>query len=460
MNAKAIFKIVIFQMAAASFIPAQKAWGVLQDVNLPLERKLSLRAAVDLAMKNNHQIKGFAYAVSAAGEDVGIARGNLLPNVALEENFTRSNLPAYVFSSKLNQGNLTSADFAGAPSTFNDPGYFNNYQTVFAVEQPIFEQKSSIGVTMAKDEFAARGQEFERKKEQIVFNVIQAFLMVETAKEEVNVTLKAVSDANEHLRIANLRYETKLGLYSDTLRASTAVSDARQKLVSAQKNLDLAKRTVGMLLGRRESMDTDGDVPAIELKSMEYYTSVALSRKDLKAMQTRMDNANKNIDLVKSAYLPVLGVRGAYQLDDQDAPFGAEGSSWLGTIFLRWDLFDGLRREHESSKARHQAGQVRENLLELENAISYKVYEAYLSVNEAAKNVELSQAALKDAAEGRRLVTSRYENSLSPLVDLLDAQTMLDNARAGAVAKENEYRLSLANLSYESGTIIRDFNLE
>jgi hypothetical protein len=37
---------------------------------------------------------------------------------------------------------------------------------------------------------------------------------------------------------------------------------------------------------------------------------------------------------------------------------------------------------------------------------------------------------------------------------------MLDNARANAIAKENEYRLALANLSFESGTIVRGFNLE
>jgi outer membrane protein len=459
-TARLYLKVLVASVFLGAVVRADTALPGRQDINYPALEKMSLKAAVVAALANNHQIKAFAYSVSAACEDVGIARGNLLPNVALEESFTRTNTPAYVFSSKLNQGTFTSADLAGAPSTFNNPGYLNNYQTVFSVQQPIFEQKSSIGVNMAKDEFSAKGQEFERKKEQIVFNVVQAFLMVQTAKEQSAAAASAVNDAKEHLRISTLRYDANLGLYSDTLRASTAVKGAEQKLVSAQKNVDLAKRSLGMLLGRRGSIDADGNVPPIELKDVEYYTSVALSRKDLKAMQTRWDNAKRNIDLAHAGYLPVLGVRGAYQLDDQDAPFGSEGDSWLGTVFLRWDLFDGLRREHESSKARHQAGQVRENLLELENAISYKVYEAYLTVNEAVRKVELSQSALKNAAEGRRLVRSRYENSLSPLVDLLDAQIMLDDARANAVANDNEYRLALANLSFESGTIMRDFDLE
>ena len=40
---------------------------------------ISLKTADYLALKNNHQVKAFAYSVSAAGEDVGIAKGNLLP---------------------------------------------------------------------------------------------------------------------------------------------------------------------------------------------------------------------------------------------------------------------------------------------------------------------------------------------------------------------------------------------
>jgi outer membrane protein len=444
--------------AAVILCFAISAWSQ-QEANSPAQKRLTLKAAVEMALRSNHQVKAFGYSVSAAREDVGIARGNLLPNIALEENFTRSNTPAYVFSSKLNQGTFTSADLAGAPSTFNDPGYLNNYQTLVSVEQPIFEQKTAIGVDVAKNEFAAKGQEFERKKEQIAYNVIQAYLMVQTARELEGAAQSAVKDAKEHLRISVSRYDANIGLYSDTLRASTAVKDAQQKLISAEKNLNLTKRTVGMLLGLRESVDTDGNVGPVVLKESEYYSAVALSRNDLKAMQTRFDNAKRSIDLAQASYLPVLGVRGSYEMDDQDAPFGSEGDSWLGAVFLRWDLFDGFKREHETSKARHQAYQTRENLLELENAISYKVYEAYLSVNEAKKNAELAKSTVADAVESERLVRSRYQNSLSPLVDLLDAQIMLDNARANAVAKENGYWLALANLCYESGTIMRDFNL-
>jgi outer membrane protein TolC len=76
------------------------------------------------------------------------------------------------------------------------------------------------------------------------------------------------------------------------------------------------------------------------------------------------------------------------------------------------------------------------------------------------KNWELAQEALKTAEEGHRLVKVRYEGSLAPIVDMLDAQVSFDHTRANLVARENEYKLAIANLCYSSGTIHADLKLE
>jgi outer membrane protein TolC len=45
-------------------------------------------------------------------------------------------------------------------------------------------------------------------------------------------------------------------------------------------------------------------------------------------------------------------------------------------------------------------------------------------------------------------------------LDLLDAQTALNQARAAAAAAENEWLTAKARLGYESGTILEDLNVE
>lgn len=422
------------------------------------ERTFSIDDALSLAMKGNPELRAFDNSVSAAGEDIGIARSNLLPKINFEERFMRTTNPTLAFAAKLNQERFTTADFA-IPS-LNNPDAINDFQTSISFEQPLYVRKAYIGLKMAKQEFSAKQEDLTRKKEEVAFNIIRTALMINSSKEFVEAAKKGVEDAKEHLRLAELRYDAKLGLYSDVLRARTLVAESEQRLISSEKNHSMAKRTLGLLLGLTEPVSITGNTPQLELKSVDHYSQVSLSRKDIKSLQMRYDNAKNNIELAKSDYYPMVGLGGAYMLNDHDTPFGGEGNSWQVSAFLRWSIFDGTLRKHESAKAKYKALEAAEYLEGLKKTVSYKIHEAYLGVEEARKNAELSEAAVKTAEEGERLVRARYENSLSPIVDLLDAQVSLDNARANVVVKKNEYRTAVANLSYESGTLLKDLNLD
>jgi outer membrane protein TolC len=174
----------------------------------------------------------------------------------------------------------------------------------------------------------------------------------------------------------------------------------------------------------------------------------------------RLENARNHVKRAESGYFPTLHLGGTYQFNDHSTIFGSEGESWLVSAILRWELFDGTQREYEKSKALHTVKETEEMLRGLTQMVSFKIHEAYLTVEEARKNAELSLAALKTAEEGQRLVKSRYENSLSPLVDFLDVQVHLNQARANRVAKENEYLFAIINLGFESGTILKDLKIE
>jgi outer membrane protein len=422
------------------------------------EKTITLNKAVKTALDENPEMKAMKNSLSAQKAEIGVARSFLLPRIGFEEKASRTNNPPGVFMMKLNQGRFSQSDFD--LQTLNNPQAATDVQTLLTINQPLFDPRAFIGLTMAKNEFSAQGAGFHRKQEETALNVVQAFLQVHTAKEYAAVAGKVLEDAKEHLRITNLRFQNGLGLYSDTLRAETSVAAAEQKIVSAGKNVAVAKRRLGLLLGNSEAVDIEDQGLNLPLLPEEYYTRASLERKDLEAFRIRRENARNNVKLAESRYLPVLQVGGSYQLNDPDRPLGSEGKSWMVAATLRWDLFDGTNREFERSKAQYKVKESEEQLTGLKQLISFAINEAYLGVEEARENTRLAKARLKSAEEGRRLVKSRYENSLSPLIDLLDVQVQLDQARADLVAKENQYLFSVFNLSYESGTILTDLKIE
>jgi outer membrane protein TolC len=425
---------------------------------LSSDRVVSLKEAIETSLEGNPEIRAFSSSVAAQKEDVGIAASFLLPQLNFEERFMRTNNPTYAFMAKLNQERFTQNDFA--IDSLNDPAAVNDFQTSVSISQALFAPKAFIGLDMARKEFAAKDDEFRRKKEETVIKVFRTYLGVQTAKAFVNVAQQGVRDAEEHLKIARVRYKSELGLYSDTLRTEVAVTSAEERLVSAKKRFEVAKRALGLMLGLTESLDVKEERPVLAVRDMNYYVSGAESRKDLLSLQNKYKNAENSLRMANAGYLPSVGIGGGYQLNDHRNPFGAEGDSWQLMAFLKWNIFDGLKREHERNKAKHQIQEAAAYLDGLRKEISFRVYDAYLGVDEAKKSLDLARKALEAAKEGGRLVQVRYENSLSTIVDLLDVQTRLDTARADVVRREADYLNSVVDLSFQSGTIFSDLGME
>ncbi|MEJ2684631.1 MAG: TolC family protein [Candidatus Sulfobium sp.] len=439
------FLTVVFTVAGLSPAPAA-------------DRVMTLREAIQYSLKGNPEIRAFRESVLGQKEDVGIARSLMLPRLTFEERYMRTDNPTYAFMAKLNQERFTQQDFA--IGSLNNPSPVNDFQTSLSFEQAVFAPKAYIALDMAKKEVTAKGDDFDRKKEEIAFRVFRTYLGVQTAKAYVGVAEKGIEDAREHYRIAETRYKNSLGLYSDVLRTQVALSSEDEKLVSAQKDLEVAKRALGLMLGLTESVDVTAERPSFEVRDLAQYYGQALARKDLRSLEERYGNARNALKMANAGYIPVVGLGGTYQLNDHRGPFGGEGDSWQLVAFLRWNLFDGTKREHEREKAKHRIAETGEYLDGFRKELRFKVYEAYLGVGESRKGLELAKAALKSAEEGRRLVLKRYENSLSTMVDLLDVQTSLDAARADVVRRQGAYLTAIANLAFQSGTLLGDLGVE
>jgi outer membrane protein len=431
--------------------------SIFSGKNAAADEILSLHEALEKALQDNHQIIAFHNSLASQREDIGIARSSLMPKLTVEERFMRTNNPTYVFMSKLNQGRFTAQDFDVA--ALNDPSPESDFQTSFSVFQPLLAMQASIGIDMSETAYAAKKEEYLRKQEEIILQVAQNYFMAQMAEEYIHVAEKGVDDAKEHLRIAKVSFNNGLGLYADTLRASTAVTEAEQKLVSARKNLKIAQRSLGMLLGLEESVATSQDNFSIPLHDLEFYTSRTRERRDIQSMQHHFENARNNLRMNQAAFVPTLGVGSSYQLNDKDIPFGSDGESWQVFALFSWELFDGTKRHHEKQKARYLIEETREQLERLMDGAAFQVFESFLSVEEAQKNAELAIASLATAEEGQRLVRLRYENSLSPLVDLLDAQVSLDQARADVIVRKKEEQLATLKLCFESGILFQELGL-
>ncbi|MFA5807322.1 MAG: TolC family protein [bacterium] len=435
---------------------------LLLTFGFPLLPAASAMEAVDFhqavarALSNNAFVSAAGEEAVAARRDADAARGYLLPSVRFEEKFVRTSVPGEAFGLKMNQEKLLATDFADVRN-FNSPPPRNDFIATLSLEQPLFAPKAYIGYGMAKTEAAAKGLDLFRRKEEAVYRVLTAVLDVVTARQFVEVAGQGLSGAREHLRIAESLEAAGMGLASDVLRAKVAVASAEGGKVTAENRLELARRGLALAMGEPGAppVDVTGTTPEFpDPATLEGGGTAATGRADLRASSLRLANAGSNVRLRQSGYLPDVGFAAAYQVDAEDSPFSPDNRSWKVGVGLTWNLFDGMRREAELGKAVASLRRAQAYHRGMRDQAAFEAARADLGVKEATLRGEIARAALASAEEGVRLLKSRYENHLGRMVDLLDAQTALDGARAARIRAENDVRLSRAQRLYASGGLL------
>ncbi|MEW6599759.1 MAG: TolC family protein [Nitrospirota bacterium] len=424
-------------------------------VNSAGAEKLALPQAIQAALEGNPALKSYVWTLQAQKEDLKSAKGGLFPKFKIEERYQRTDNPTYGFMSKLNQERFTQEDFL--IGSLNDPADISDFQTSFSIEQPLLVPGVYAGINMAGKELEARQSEYQRKKEEVVLNVVKTFNAVLTSGKYVEAALKGREDAEEHKRIALLRYDAGMGLHSDVLRAGAAVNRAEAALIRAESNMEVARRALGLLMGLKDPVDAADDGPMLPLLDLDVYLASLVQREDLNALKSRYDNSRQSVKMERSSLLPQAGVSGSYFFNDHNSPFSPEGESYLVAGFIRWNIVD-ISAHHRIRKAQARVREMGEAVAGFEKEIHFRINEAYIRAREKEQNLSLSKSVLEEAEEALRLVGIRYENSLAPMVDLLDTQTAADMARARLLEAENEYMNAIADLYYQSGILLKTVN--
>jgi outer membrane protein TolC len=426
-------------------LPALLAAVCFPAAPVQAQQRVTLAEATAEALAKSDLIRAEDARVAGAAGAVAAARGNLLPTVVFEERFTATDNPAYDFSMKINQGNFTPADLQGAPGTFNDPAAISDYQSSITLTQPLYSRRALLGVAMAKAEAGAVSLERVRRREEVSHQVLQAWLGALAAEAYLETAIRAEEDAAEHRRLAGVAEAAGTGLASDRLRAEVALAEARRMHLTVENDLEIARRGLGLAVGREEALAPAAAGVATGEPDLETLLAGVSQRADLRALAARAANAHRAGDVAKAARYPEFGLTAAVQANDSDHPLGAEGTSYLVGVGLTWRVFDGLRTKAAETQAEAGARQVESYLAAMTKEARFRVREAWLRLKEAQAGIAIADSALAAAQESVRLVRMRYENGLAPMVTLLDAQSALNRARseaarahAGAAAARGE----------------------
>ncbi len=264
-------------------------------------------AVIALALERNEMLAASGAMRDAAGADALGAWRGFTPQIQLGEFFLRSDDALSSFGFKLQNRQVTAADFN--PVLLNDPGETNNFITRLQVLQPIFNGGMGIYGKQAADA-ASRAAEHSHRRaaETVRFNAVQAYEGLALAGAYVKVMEAAVSSAEGHVRQADAMVVEGLATEADRLQAGVFLSALKQQLIEVRNLAAIAGENIKLLTAvtsplvlaaapAPQAADSTGLPVAVD-------ATVVAQRSDLLAGREQATAAGKMVGVARGAILP------------------------------------------------------------------------------------------------------------------------------------------------------------
>jgi len=421
--------ILFFLLLGSSIILASEELTLEESIKIALEKSLSIYSAQE-------EIKAKEF------EELS-SKADFLPKLSTSYTYTR-----------LDNDTVNDAKYTTYPLDTNA------YQFNITATQPLFtgwrltilREIASLGVDTAKIQKETAIQDLVLNVKAAYFGILKAEKLEKVAKQEVE-QLKA------NLGVSQAFYDEGIIAKNDLLQTEVQMAQARQNLIKATNGVEIAKSLFNKLLRRGLNQGVNIkdilDYYPIKLLLDQCMEKAGQNRPEIKEVSLNVMSAEKAIDLSKSSYYPSVKLIGNYQRETDDILLDSspeeDPDNWTIQLKGEWTFWEWRKKRYDVAAARAKLAKANYILKEIKDNIQLEVKEAYLSLREAEKNIQVAKKAVVQAEENFRMNEERYKQQVATSTDVLDALTLLTQARTNYFNALSEHNTAWARLERAMG---------
>ncbi|MDR3290005.1 MAG: TolC family protein [Rickettsiales bacterium] len=297
--------------------------------------------------------------------------------------------------------------------------------------------------------------------QEFIYNVIDAYYKTLSAIANEIAAVESEKSSLEAFNAAKTRYRVGLVALTDKLQAETSYNQSILTLENARNQTNLTKANLNYLLNLSPQNDVQLSLPDMDAKDMdlpeiiEELVVVAINnRNDLKSLQKQQE-AKEN-EVYKNSVanrLPSIKLTGDYTIyNDLKSDIQSYNGYSIG-IGASVPFYTGGLITNQAARSKAELQIVKEQVEDLKKNIELDVWNAEQNYKTAKKNFKTNIVILKSAKETEKNIFGRYKNGKSSMLDLLNAQSGLANAKYTYINAQYDLFIKKANLIRALGSV-------
>ncbi|HMD49214.1 MAG TPA: TolC family protein [Bryobacteraceae bacterium] len=408
----------------------------------PEPLKLTLRAAVDLALNENPQVVIANLNIAQTLENQNIARSGLLPQVNLEASqaVRRSNIQA-----------LFGSSIPGFPGHI---GPFWVTQAGPSGSVPIFDLTAWRRWQESKENVKESQAQNLSVREQNVQLVVSQYLGCLRASADVKAAQSRVDLAKALLDQATDMQKSGVGTGIDTLRANVQYQNERQRLIDSETE----RKTSSYGLARLLNLDPHQPVELADesefFRLQEFNADQSIerafsARPEMKALASQIRSASLQKQEAEDQRIPKLTLNGSWSL--QGLTPATMIPSYDYEANLQVPLFTSGRIKGQTAVASIELKKLSQQEADLRDRIALEVKTAVAQLEAARSEVDVANLGVDLAREEVVEARDRFQAGVANNIEVITAQDELARANDNQIVALYRYSQARADLAHATG---------
>ncbi|QNR87179.1 TolC family protein [Pedobacter riviphilus] len=391
---------------------------------------ISIQQAVENTLKNNLNIKQAAFSASLSEENVRQSKNALLPTV----NGTINQSMQWGRSQQVSGLFENTQNYNLSPNVSANVSLFGGGTKLNQIRQN-------------KILLAANQTNVEKVKNDLILQVVTAYLQVLNNQDQVKATQQQLDVANSTLKREQALLDVGNKTLADISQAKSQAATAELNLTNAQNQLTISYLTLGQLMEIQPPMTFKVQPPLVnELNNIQsnyvptdIYKQALSTFPDIKLAELNSKAAEKAIDVAKGGFFPQISLGGGlgsayyYQFNSNFpiSKFTSQLSDNFGqyvSMGISIPIFNGFTTRSSVRKAKINWMQRKTDEQISKNNLVKVINQAVADLNAAQSRYTSTQNAFQAQKDAFYVIEQRYAVGLVNSLDYSTAQTNRNKA--------------------------------
>ncbi len=418
-----------------------------------------LEQAVRYTVERNFELRASAQRITTAETQVRLAEAAGRPQVVFRYGLQTSDNPLDAFAELLNTRSVTAEDFD--PHNLNNPDISALFSGGVALQYSLYNG----GRVQAEIEGAAHNTEAARLQharllQHAIYDTVRAYYAAQSAERGVAIGTDAEAAARRHARTTRQLVREDRTVQSDQLTAEVNWSAFKSLSAQSRTRLALAYNRLKLAMGMPQQQPLsvpplDEPSAAPPLPDVGVHEQRALqSRSDLLALLATLRTAQAQTRSAQAQMGPRVELTADTTLYE-DHPFVDE-LSWRVMGVVTKDLYTGGRTRSAVDIAQSRAQTLQFQIASLRQSIVGEVRVAVDNIKDSVERLKIATGNTAKARRNVKLISERYGQGRTILIDLLGAEQRLVEARNEELLAHQSLLTNVAALSLADGSLATD----